>query len=103
MNNFVNPILKNKKGVYIVQKNDTLSSIAKAFNTTENLLIKDNFLTGECVLGNCLYIQSFSEIYEVKIEDTLDSISKKCKISIEELKRINKISYIYPTLKLVIR
>ncbi len=103
MKNYFNPIIESKKSVYFVQAGDTISSIAKKFNTTENIIIKDNFLTCECNVGNCLFIESFAKIYIVKIEDTLDSISKSCKISIEDIININKINYIFPNQKLAIR
>ena len=89
--------------IYITQKEDTLKSLSVKFKTTINLIIANNNLKEPIIEGQCLYIKKYNEIYTVKITDTLDEISKKCNISIDELKSLNKIDYIYPGQNLVIR
>ena len=102
MENLIDVLKFNKSGLYVVDEGDTLDSIAKKFNTTERVIYVDNSLDKEICKGNVLFIRCYSNIYEVKVEDTLQSISKSCNISVEELKRINYIEYIYPTQKLII-
>ncbi len=102
MENLIDVIKRNKKGLYVVGEGDTLNSIAKKFNTTERVICVENALDKEICRGNVLFIKCYSNIYEVEVEDTLQSISKSCNISEEELKRVNYIEYIYPTQKLII-
>ena len=102
MNTFNLAFLKYKQGLYIVQKGDTIKSISRAFSTTERLIIADNFLNSEVSEGDYLFIKIYDNIYEVKVEDTLFDIAKKFNVSEEEILKINKIDYIYPTQKIII-
>lgn len=102
MNNFNLFLEKNIEGLYIVEKGDTLSSIAKKFTTTKYLIILDNFLTEEVKEKDYLYIRRYKTVYEVEPFDTLDSIALKFNKSKEEILRVNKINYIYPTQKIII-
>ncbi len=92
----------NGEGLYIVEKGDTLSSIALKFNTTKNMIILDNRLTEEVKEKDYLYIKRYKTVYSVDVCDTLDSIAKKFNMTKEEILRLNRINYIYPTLKIVI-
>ena len=91
-----------KEGLYIVEENQTISSIAEKFNTTENLIILDNHLTKEVEKGDYLYVKSYDKVIEVGLEEDLLAVLRKYKITEEKLLRINRINYIYPTQKLVI-
>ena len=95
-------LCEQNEGLYIVEENDTLSSLADKFNTTENLLIIDNCLTKEVEKGDYLYVKSYDKVISVKIGEDVDSISQKYNITKEEILRINRITYVYPTQKLVI-
>lgn len=102
MNNFSVSIDLYNEGLYIVEKGDTLSSIAKKFNTTKNLIIIDNRLIEEVKEGDYLYIKRHKTVYTVEVNDSLEGLENKFNISKEEILRINKIKYIYPTQKIVI-
>ena len=90
------------EGVYIVEEGESLTEISNKFSTTEILIISDNCLKCQPLEGEALYIKSYALTYMVKPADTLDSVSQKFNVSKEELLRINRVNYIYPTQKIVI-
>lgn len=82
---------------YIVQKGDTLYSIARQFNTTVQDLKRLNNLTSDTLsIGTRLIINEIIETptntYIVQRGDTLYGIANKFNITIQELKRINNLS-----------
>ena len=84
---------------YVVQKGDTLYSIANKLGTTVSELKKENNLTSNTLqIGQILRIPT-KEIYEeeeniyiVKKGDSLYSIANKYNTTVEELKRINNLT-----------
>ena len=84
---------------YVVQKGDTLYSIANKLGTTVSELKKENNLTSNTLqIGEVLRIPT-KEIYEeeeniyiVKKGDSLYSIANKYNTTVEELKRINNLA-----------
>ena len=84
---------------YVVQKGDTLYSIANKLGTTVPELKKENNLTTNTLqIGEVLRIPT-KEIYEeeeniyiVKKGDSLYSIANKYNTTVEELKRINNLT-----------
>lgn len=84
---------------YVVQKGDTLYSIANKLGTTVSELKKENNLTTNTLqMGEVLRIPT-KEIYEeeeniyiVKKGDSLYSIANKYNTTVEELKRINNLT-----------
>lgn len=84
---------------YVVQKGDTLYSIANKLGTTVSELKKENNLTSNTLqIGEILRIPT-KEIYEeeeniyiVKKGDSLYSIANKYNTTVEELKRINNLT-----------
>ncbi|MBQ9600644.1 MAG: LysM peptidoglycan-binding domain-containing protein [Neisseriaceae bacterium] len=101
---------KDKKekatSVYQVKKGDTLDSIAKRHNMTQNELATLNNIKGSNIqAGQELKIVSSKAeknktaaskkekvpaTYEVKKGDTLDSIAKRYQLDVNDLKRLNK-------------
>lgn len=83
---------------YIVEKGDTLSSIAKKFNTTVSKFKQLNDLTTDFIqVGQMLYIPSPTssttyKTYTVVKGDTLYGIANKYNISVDELKAINNLT-----------
>lgn len=88
-------------GIYIVEKGDTLTSVAKKFSTSKELIAKENFLTGEVRAGDYLLVGRYEKVYTVGVEDTLSSVAKILGVSEEELLRINKTDKIYPFMQVV--
>lgn len=84
---------------YVVQKGDTLYSIANKLGTTVSELKKENNLTSNTLqIGEILRIPT-KEIYEeeeniyiVKKGDSLYSIANKYNTTVDELKRINNLT-----------
>ena len=84
---------------YVVQKGDTLYSIANKLGTTVSELKKENNLTSNTLqIGEILRIPT-KEIYEeeeniyiVKKGDSLYSIANKYNTTVKELKRINNLT-----------
>lgn len=84
---------------YVVQKGDTLYSIANKLGTTVSELKKENNLTTNTLqIGEILRIPT-KEIYEeeeniyiVKKGDSLYSIANKYNTTVDELKRINNLT-----------
>ena len=89
-------IYEGEENVYIVQKGDTLYSVAMANNTTVDELKKANNLTSNILsTGQLLKIPSAllpESTYTVKKGDSLYSIANKYNTTIEELKRINNLT-----------
>ena len=89
-------IYEEEEDVYIVQKGDTLYSIAMANNTTVDELKKANNLTSNILsTGQLLKIPSAllpESTYTVKKGDSLYSIANKYNTTIDELKRINNLT-----------
>ena len=87
---------------YIVKSGDTLYSIAKKFNVTVNDLKAANKLSSNTLsIGQTLNIPiedttidipSEGNTYTVKSGDTLYSIAKRYNVSVDELKRVNKLT-----------
>lgn len=87
---------------YTVQRNDSLYSIARKFNTTIDELIKLNNLTTTVLqIGDKLLVSgepsnievpSGDNTYTVKAGDSLYSIAKRYNTTADELKRINNLS-----------
>ena len=83
---------------YVVEKGDTLYSIANKFNTTvDNLKDINNLINNTLSIGQILLIkdeennivQETNDYYIVQKGDTLWSIANKYNISVNELKSIN--------------
>lgn len=89
-------IYEGEENVYIVQKGDTLYSVAMANNTTVDELKKANNLTSNILsTGQLLKIPSPllpETTYTVKKGDSLYSIANKYNTTVEELKRINNLT-----------
>ena len=83
---------------YIVQKGDSLYSIARKFNTTINELKSLNNLTSNTLsIGQQLKIPKIEsekeyEYYVVRSGDTLYSIANKYNLTVDELKRLNNLT-----------
>lgn len=89
-------IYEGEENVYIVQKGDTLYSVAMANNTTVDELKKANNLTSNVLsTGQLLKIPSAllpESTYIVKKGDSLYSIANKYNTTVDELKRINNLT-----------
>ena len=89
-------IYEEEENVYIVQKGDTLYSVAMANNTTVDELKKANNLTSNILsTGQLLKIPSAllpETTYIVKKGDSLYSIANKYNTTVDELKRINNLT-----------
>ncbi len=84
---------------YIVQKGDSLYSIARKFNTTVDELKNLNNLTSDILnIGQILRIpnenltEDKTDIYVVKPGDSLYSIANKFNTTVDELKRLNNLT-----------
>ena len=88
---------------YVVRSGDTLSSIARRFNTTVNELVELNSISNSNLIypGQVLKIETsasssednnFTGSYVVESGDTLSSISRRFNTTVEELIRLNSIS-----------
>lgn len=94
-------LLNQKEGVYYCQEGDTLDGIAKTFSTSKEIIVKDNFLTGEVKKGDCIYIKRYKNVYTVKVGDTPETVAKNLGVSVDEMFRINRINYVYPFMQVV--
>lgn len=89
--------------IYKVSSGDTLTSIAKKFNTTisdlQNLNGKDYISMGELIIVPNNTKSEWFDVYTVEKGDNLYSIAQKYNISLIDLLNINgldKDNYIYP-------
>lgn len=87
---------EEEENIYIVQKGDTLYSVAMANNTTVDELKRINNLTSNILsTGQLLKIPSAllpESTYIVKKGDSLYSIANKYNTTVDELKRINNLT-----------
>ena len=82
---------------YVVQKGDTLYSIARKFNTTvDNLKSLNNITTDSLAIGQILKIPGEESIkentYTVKKGDSLYSIARANNTTVDKLKNINNLT-----------
>lgn len=82
---------------YVVQKGDTLYSIARKFNTTvDNLKSLNNITTDSLAIGQILKIPGEVSIkentYTVKKGDSLYSIARANNTTVDKLKNINNLT-----------
>ena len=82
---------------YVVQKGDTLYSIARKFNTSvDNLKSLNNITTDSLVIGQILKIPGEKDItentYTVKKGDSLYSIARANNTTVDKLKDINNLT-----------
>ncbi len=82
---------------YVVQKGDTLYSIARKFNTTvDNLKSLNNITTDSLAIGQILKIPGEENItentYAVKKGDSLYSIARANNTTVDKLKDINNLT-----------
>ena len=88
------------EGSYVVQKGDSLYSIAQKFNTTvDNLKSINNLVTDSLAIGQILKIPTSTNnelpqddnIYIVQKGDSLYSIAQKYNLTVDELKELNNL------------
>lgn len=87
-------VVNNDELIYIVEKGDSLWSIAKKYNTTVNELKKYNNLTDNMLsIGQKLLIPKTEnyETYIVKSGDNLWDIARKYNITVNDLKKANNL------------
>lgn len=76
---------------YTVKSGDTLSEISKSYNTTTNVIIKNNKLSSDTIYsGQVLAVPDVSDnTYKVVSGDTLSFIAKKHNISLNKIRSAN--------------
>ncbi len=108
----VTPTPSENYVTYTVKPGDTLSTIACNYNTTYQKIAKDNNIANPNLIypGQVLKIytnnNNDSEVYIVKVGDTLSGIASKYNTTYQELARINNIdnpNLIYPGQKIRIK
>ncbi len=87
---------------YVVQKGDSLYTIAKRYNVTVDELLKVNGLTSALIYPNQVLIIPLNKDgniyfmeYVVKDSDTLEKIAAKHNVSLNELKNYNNFEKLY--------
>ncbi len=93
----VKETLNNSANTYIVEKGDTLYGIANKFNVTVDELKKANNLSNNTLsIGQVLTIPSDNNqntiIYTVQKGDTLYSLARTYKTTVDEIKRLNNLT-----------
>ena len=88
----------NEGSVYVVEKGDTLYSIAKKFNTTVDKLRNTNSITGDILtIGMNLLIPSDNNnlediiIHKVTSGDSLWSLANKYNTTVNDIKQLNNL------------
>ena len=96
---YIKKVNKTDENTYMVEKGDSLYSIAKKFNTTvDNLKSLNNLTTDTLSTGQVLIIPKDVEnkdngnVYIVQSGDTLYNIARKYNVSVDELKKTNNLT-----------
>lgn len=82
-----------KSDCYKVKHQDDLDLLYTKLGVSKTVLLKYNNLQ-KIEVGDMLFIPNF-QVYFVKPADTLNSIAKKFNVSVDEIKRKNKINNIF--------
>jgi len=89
----------NNKLEYVVKKGDSLYKISKEYGISINDLINANNLTNNMIYPNQVLVipkridgNIYFEEYVIKPNDTLETISGKTSVSIDELSKYNDLS-----------
>lgn len=97
--------------IYTIKKGDTLTSLAKQFNTTvDNLMNINSYEPVEPLIENQKIIvpnnsRELFEIYKIKPGDTMYSIAKMTNSNLDDLLNLNGLKegeYIYPNEEILI-
>ncbi len=94
----VKKTLNNNSNTYVVEKGDTLYGIANKFNVTVDELKKANNLSNNTLsIGEVLTIPNDNNnqntiIYTVQKGDTLYSLARTYKTTVDEIKRLNNLT-----------
>jgi spore germination protein len=84
--------------IHVIQKSDSLTSIARIYQTTVEDIVEANELPNpnNLVVGQAIVIPIVGRFYIVQKGDTLYSISQKFGIPYQELAKVNNISVNQP-------
>ncbi|MFY0545422.1 glycosyl hydrolase family 18 protein [Brevibacillus sp. H7] len=84
--------------IHVVQRGQTLTGIAEAYETTAQEIVRANELSdpNQLVVGQALVIPIVGSFYWVQKGDTLYTIGQKFGISAAQLARVNRISLYQP-------
>lgn len=87
-----------KKSYYKTRRGDSLIAFCEELGVPLSVVAFENGLKSDELSAQILFVPpTEGEIYRVEVGDTLLSISEKFSVSVESLKNINHISYVYPT------
>jgi spore germination protein len=84
--------------IHVIQRNDSLTSIARAYQTTVNDLIEANDIPNpnQLVIGQSLVIPIIGSFYFVQPGDSLWSIGQKVGVPYQQIATVNGISVNQP-------
>ncbi|MDF2855016.1 MAG: spore gernimation protein [Neobacillus sp.] len=84
--------------IHVIQRNDSLTSIARAYQTTVNDLIEANDIPNpnQLVIGQSLVIPIIGSFYYVQPGDSLWSIGQKVGVPYQQIATVNQISVNQP-------
>ncbi len=83
----------NSMQIHVVKENESLTTIARNYHTTENDIVEANELPNpnNLVIGQSIVIPIVGHFYFVKPGDSLYSIAKKVGVPYQELAKVNRI------------
>jgi spore germination protein len=84
--------------IHVIQRNDSLTSIARAYQTTVNDLIEANDIPNpnQLVIGQAIVIPIIGSFYYVQPGDSLWSIGQKVGVPYQQIATVNGISVNQP-------
>lgn len=80
---------------YRVKKDDTLLSVSVKLKVPFTVIIADNNLFREIEEGDLLYIKREGVFYTAQLGDTFESIASRFYTTVDEIKRKNRIEYLF--------
>ncbi len=80
---------------YRVRKGDSVLSVSIKLKVPFTLLIADNNLFREIEEGDLLYVKREGQFYTVELGDSFESIACKFNTTVSEIKRKNRVEYLF--------
>jgi spore germination protein len=80
--------------IHVVQRNDSITTIARQYNTTANDIVEANDIPNpnNLVIGQAIVIPIIGQFYTVKQGDSLSTIARRLGVTQQQLATVNRVT-----------